>query len=293
MSKFEGPFQVVWDASSLEAYMTCPRKYKWSVVDGYRVIAGEAVPSRAWGHIYHSASEKRHYSLFYNNNPELALELAIKEAASQSKSLENSTDTKLTFQTLLRALVWYADQWKDDPLKTAVLPDGTPALEVRFEVPIFGQKRFSGRIDRIAYLENPDVLYLVDTKTTKEDLSSRYFGGFRYNNQIMAYLYVTRMILGMPVAGFIIDACQTLVGSTAFRRATFDVANDHLEEWFEAARWIINQADQMATEYGDEDWLPNYQGCKQFGRCQFLEISSTQPSQRELLLREKFERSNR
>ena len=48
-----------------------------------------------------------------------------------------SLDTSRTKETLVRSVVWYLDEYKDDPLKTAMLPDGKPAVELSFMLPVF------------------------------------------------------------------------------------------------------------------------------------------------------------
>jgi hypothetical protein len=48
-----------------------------------------------------------------------------------------SLDTSRTKETLVRSVVWYLDEYRDDPLKTALLPDGKPAVELSFLLPVF------------------------------------------------------------------------------------------------------------------------------------------------------------
>ena len=69
----------------------------------------------------------------------------------------------------MRAIVWRAEEFWEDSIKVATMPDGDPALEQRFEVPFSATgERLSGRIDKVVELDNE--LYVVDTKTTKTGL---------------------------------------------------------------------------------------------------------------------------
>jgi hypothetical protein len=49
----------------------------------------------------------------------------------------HSLDTARTKETLVRSVVWYIDEYKDDPLKTALLPNYQPAVELSFKIPVF------------------------------------------------------------------------------------------------------------------------------------------------------------
>ena len=64
-----------------------------------------------------------------------------------------------------------------------------------------------GRIDKIVEWDNR--LYLCDTKTTKTSLTDLYFRNFQPNNQSSAYIWAARNVLGLDIAGFIVDAIQT------------------------------------------------------------------------------------
>jgi hypothetical protein len=67
----------------------------------------------------------------------------------------HSLDTSRTKETLVRSVVWYCDEYKDDPLRTAMLPNGKPAVELSFMLPVFDIE--VGPTDELPELDYEDV----------------------------------------------------------------------------------------------------------------------------------------
>ena len=212
-----------------------------------------------------------------------AVKLVIIE---HGEDLQKSDDKARNLEAALRAIVWRAEEYWEDTIKIATMPDGTPALEQRFEVPISDDGlRFSGRIDKVAELNNE--LYLVDTKTTKASLSDYYFNGFAPNNQIYAYLWAAKNILGLEIAGFIIDAVQTGVNFCRFNRAVFKVPSPIIKEWYDDAIHKLS----LAKIYADKDYYPaDFTACGNYGGCKYREICNESPDHRHKVVEELFER---
>jgi hypothetical protein len=168
----------------------------------------------------------------------------------------------------------------DDKLKLATMPDGSPALEQRFEVPIGDQgHRFSGRIDKIVSID--DRLYLVDTKTTKSSLSEWYFNGYMPNNQVFAYIWACREVLQLPVDGFIIDAVQTGANFTRFARQVYNVPTELINEWYNDTLHHLTISDV----YANSQYYPaNFTSCGNYGGCRYREACAHAKSQRECFL---------
>lgn len=282
-SKFVDGKQVRWDASSLGTFLRCPRLYQLNTLEGWRYKGGTAATN--WGHAVHAAFEAMDLVKHGGGTKDQAIESGLKCLMLEYGDLKDSNDNARNLDSAMRAVVWRAEEFWNDHLKIATLPDGKPALEVRFEATFPGTEyRFSGRIDKMAILDN--MLYIVDTKTTKAALTDFYFKFYNPDTQIYAYNWVCRRVLGLPVAGFIIDAVQTGVNFTRFARMPFNVTNGQLDEWERDVRYQLEQADRFHRE---QYYPANFASCSSKGGCIFQGICNTGAS-REMILSETFER---
>jgi len=267
--------QQVWDASSLKTFMACPQKYQLENLLGYR--SNVRSPATYWGTAVHHGCEILDGAAHAGIDKEIALRDACRAVCLEyGETLNASTDNARNLQTALRALIWRCEEYNYDTIEVASLPDGTPALEARFECPFPGTDwRFSGRIDKLA-IYNKD-LYVVDTKTTKSALNDRYWSYYEPDVQIAAYTWATRHIIGMPVKGVLIEGISTGVNYTRFVRRLFNVDEPRIEEWLSDAKMFLDWADQCAKA---DHWPHNYNSCGSYGGCQFQQICALAPSRR-------------
>jgi len=277
--------QMVWDTSSLSAFSSCPRYYNYQNVLGYKSKVYST--ATGFGSAVHDGYEQLDYGRFMGRSKDQCVADAIKLVlVEHGEDLSKSDDKARNLEAALRAIVWRAEEYWEDTIKIATMPDGTPALEQRFEVPINEDGvRFSGRIDKVAELN--DELYLVDTKTTKASLTDYYFNQFAPNNQIYAYLWAARHILKLPIAGFIIDAVQTGVNFCRFNRAVFKVPSAIIDEWYGDAIHKLS----MAKIYADKNYYPaDFTACGNYGGCKYREICNETPEHRGRVIEELFDR---
>tara|TARA_R110000803_G_scaffold80261_5_gene146072 strand:- start:11899 stop:12849 length:951 start_codon:yes stop_codon:yes gene_type:complete len=263
------PEQIVWDVSSIENLIRCSKYYQYNNLKGMRL----SLPPTAtyFGSAVHHGFEVLDTVRFYGGKVDEAVEQAVDTILTEyGEGLRLSTDNARSLQPALRAVVWRAEEFWDDPLETVAMPDGKPALEVRFEVPlafIDQPYRLSGRIDKM--VEHNGDLYIVDTKTTKKVLNSWFFDGYMPSTQIYGYMWVCREILKLPIRGFIIDAVQTMVESTRFGRATFDVTPEQIDEW----KSTVKDGFQRLVEYKNQQNYPhNYASCGNYGGCVYRKV---------------------
>lgn len=280
--KFDGLNQMIWDASSLDSALQCPRLYRNSVVRKLRWRHGTK-QSTTWGSAYHKGQEIFHENLCKDETRDFALEAAIYGAIEYGREngILDSEDNARTLDTLARSLVWYEDRYRNDPLSTYVFPDGTPGLEFRFEVPIPGtNKRLSGRVDRLVHFEGQ--IYPLDFKSTEKALNEFYFRQFKPNIQGMVYPWALRQFFDAPIPGLIIDACQTGVTFNRFERSTFYYSDWELEEFEEnLKRWVI-----QFEQYALENYFPkNPTAClaKSASGCIFLKACCEGPFEEDWL----------
>lgn len=270
--------QIVWDASSLDAFHRCPRYYQLNVLEGWRSKFGGAATSFGTG--LHDSLEVYDRARLDGLSVDAATAVAVAHSLKHGPGLRAASasekDNARTPEALTRAVVWYAEQFRGDAIKVATLPDGSAAIETRFEVPIAGtQYRFSGRLDKLAWLN--DELYIVERKTTAQSLGPWYFNMYSPNTQVSAYVWAARKFFGLPVAGVIIEAFQTLVSGTRIGRSIQTRTQAQMEEFEADMRYYVGQAEAMH----DAKYFPmNESGCGSYGGCKFRPVCSQPPSRR-------------
>lgn len=197
-----------------------------------------------------------------------------------------SLDTVKNRGNLIRTIIWYVEQFRDDPAKVVILSDGRPAVEYSFSLPVDNGLIFCGHIDRL--VDYSDNIYVQDQKTTKTTISAQYFRQYSPDTQMSMYAFAGRMVYGNPIKGVMIDAAQIAVGFSRFERGFTFRGPGTLEEWYDVTLAHIEDA-QRATR---EQYFPmNTTSCHQYGGCTFREICSRSPSVRKNFLEGNFERT--
>ena len=305
--------QFAWDSTSLGWLKTCPRLYEYQMIEGWRP-RGSGV-HLVFGQHYHSALEcyDKYRALEPERTHDEAVHNTVHELLLWTWDRENgpwtSDHPSKNRETLVRSVVWYLDQFKDDPAATLILANGKPAVELSFrmeldwgpkltevwysnnineENQLRGHKQpyiLSGHLDRV--VDFGGQKYVMDRKTTGSSPTPHYFDGFAPDNQMSIYTLAARVQFSTPVAGVIIDAAQIAVGFTRFQRGFTYRTEAQLEEWLADFRFWTAQAEGFAeTGY----WPMNDKSCNQFGGCTFRRICSKNPEMRQTFLESDFER---
>lgn len=306
--------QFVWDSTSLKLAEECPRKYKYTLIDGWQA-PGRSVhldfgawyatalehfhKLRAGGMSYDDAvcevvSEALISSWVRNweaiNEPSSQTDYVfrtigdIKERSriGEGSPWESGHNLK-TRETLIRTIIWYLDQFQDDSMSTVILADGKPAVELSFLIPISDDLFLSGHMDRL--VEYSGDIFVTDNKTTGSTISARYFDGWNPDIQMSMYTFAGKMIYKMPISGVVIDAAQIAVGFTRFERGFTFRSTEQLDEWYDQVQYLI----QETQAYTKEDYFPmRTSACGNYGGCQFRDVCSRSPSVRDNFLRAKF-----
>ena len=126
--------QWVYDSTSLTKLQGCLRKYNFRIIQGWE--EKETSPALTWGRDFHTCQETYHKCRAFGLDHETSVRRVARLAMLLGDRLI-SLDTSRTKETLTRAIVWYLDQYQDDPLKTSLLSDGSPAVELSFMLPVF------------------------------------------------------------------------------------------------------------------------------------------------------------
>lgn len=286
--------QLAIDSTSLGAFKTCPRLYYYRIICGW---TRDDSPHLFFGQVMHEAKERYERTRAAGVPHELALREVVYWGlkATWNKELRRpwiSGHAKKNRLSLLRSIVWYLDQWGEagDPLRTFLLPNGRPAVELSFQVDsgyrsgLTGETiLLSGHLDRV--VEVSGELYGSDIKTTGGALGPRFFDSFSPNNQMSLYEFCGQIILSRPLAGMIIDGVEVGATYTRFQRQVIPRPRGTLDEWHqELGFWL----DWMAQCAEGGRWPMNDKSCDNFGGCQFREVCSRSPRAREPWLKANF-----
>lgn len=303
----DGWTQIAWDATSLSTYMECPRKYQYRLREGWEPNYGSA--ALLYGRARHKAHEVFARMIAQKKDRDDALDAAIQAALEESVGLDElaaigkkDERNKRTRANLVRAVVWWADEFGDDadPVQTMLLPDGTPAVELSWTLPLAitgpdGETYLmSGHFDRlVTYVGQP---FVDEYKHTLNSLSSFYFKRFSPNVQISNYAMAARAILPDGAKGVLIEAEQVGVNFNRFDREFATRSPAQNDEWLAtAAHWIKRaEADAQAEKAGDPHaWPMNETACGNYGGCPFREVCNKAPFRRAAVLAADFTQAER
>jgi len=283
LSSFDSSgIQVAWDATSIKSWQTCPRYYYYKHVGGWQ-------PKRPsvhlwFGGLYASALESYHKHRADGMDYEDAVDAILDETLQASWDKEEGCpidydDPNKNRHTLIRTIIWYLEEFKNDSMATHILPGGKPGIELSFAMPVDNDIIFCGHMDRI--VEYSGELLGQDQKTTKSALSSMYFSQFDLDDQMSMYTFVTNFSYNIPVKGMAIDAAQILVGSSRFGRVVTQRTEEQLNEWYDNTIYTITQAQNMI----EADKFPmNLTACSKYGGCEFRGVCSKSQSVRKNFL---------
>ena len=286
---FTGALQHLWDSTSLGALKTCPRYYELSIVRGYAPRA-LAVDLR-FGLLMHSARERFYRARASGTDHDSAIMDSVAFLLTSTYDTDAqrpwaSDHPQKNRLTLVRTFVWYADQWKDDPLETIHLANGAPAVELTFRFatdyvsPSGVNFELGGHLDRMVRFQGE--VWDSDLKSTKSTLDQGYFAQFTPDNQFSLYSFASRHVYDLPARGVIIDAAQVAVTFSRFARGIVARSADQLDEWYgELGTWL-----EHATSYAQANhWPQNDKSCF---RCSFRAICARPPSVRKQWLEADF-----
>lgn len=277
--------QFVWDSTSLGALKTCPRYYYYTIVKGYR--KEKTPPPLAFGILFHIGQEQFQKNLAAGFPHDESIRNVIKFLAPRLEELEYPVpDTSRTPLTLIRALVWHFDKFKDSELKTVFI-GGAPAVELSFKLPFLTingvQTYLSGHLDWLVSFQ--DDLWFVDFKTTKYELDNNFFNQFSPSNQIDIYTLATKVVLAQEAKGGIIDGIQLSPNFNRFRRHMEIRSPEQVDEFVEDTLFWINQAFTFSE---NKTWPKNETSCSNYGGCVFRGICSKTPGIRDHFLKTEF-----
>lgn len=289
-SSFSGPFQLAWDSTSLTALKICPRYYYYNIVLGL-VPRAESIHLR-FGIELHQAKEHYDRARAEGRDHDTAVIDVVGSALDRTWNYELSRPNFLGDEyknrfTLIRTIVWYFDEYKNDPLVTLRLAEGRPAVELSFAFDTQYVARSAdrpytlcGHIDRVAEFQGSS--YVCDVKTTKHTISSQFFAQFSPHNQFTLYTLASYIAFALPVRGVIVDAAQVAVTFSRFERQIVSRQRSQLDEWYDELEMWLRSAERYAAT---ARWPMNESSCDRYGGCPYRKVCSHAHGAREPWLR--------
>jgi hypothetical protein len=297
MSYTADGWQHAWDGTSVAAYEKCPRYYKLRYLDGWQ--PRHRSEHLTFGGVFASALEL-HCKLVAegSDNP---LRAVIRQAMIDTWVIEYDEDgnedggtpwlslhpTK-TRETLIRSIVWYVENFIDDPTETVVLSNGKAAAELSFSIPLSADILYCGHLDRLVSYSGGK--YVMDQKTTGTTTTPRFFDGFKPDVQMGGYTWAGKQLFDLPLSGVIIDAVQIAVGFTKFVRGFVTYPEPLLVEWHDNTISTIAEAKRS---HEANVYPMRRSSCGNYGGCEFRRVCSRIPAHRETILHAEFERAER
>ena len=290
--------QWAWDSTSLGLLKECPRKYYYTMVEGWK--PKENGVHLFFGTVFHSGLEEYDKAKALGASHEDAIDAALTHVLAATwingqpwasdPEAEDFNPNKNRY-TLVRSVLWYLFEYENDGAHTVILANGKPAVELsfRFETDYVGPDNqpfmLSGHLDRL--VEFAGDTFVMDRKTTKSTISSYYFRQYSPDNQMSLYTLAGKVIYNIPVSGVIIDAAQIAVGFTSYARGITMRSNAQLEEWLDSTyEWFAT-----AQRYAERGvWPMNEKSCSNYGECPFRKVCCNDPGVRQSFLETYFEK---
>lgn len=284
MNPFEDNVLVI-DNSRLEPFTTCPRLAQYRVVRKRTLSRSHS--SLEFGKALHKAMEVRYTHPDINDPSD---ELFTRQVEVLQKDFEKIILEPDDFRTLDRAIdivQKYNSYYRIEPFVVAT-KDGKPYVELSFAIPlgeVDGIKIiWTGRIDLV--IQDDKGFFVMDHKTTSM-LGATYFQDFLISQQMIGYVFSARILTGLPIQGVVINALvsrkPTKTGTAVeFSREKIYFTEEHIEEWRTDVLHIA--ADFIRNV--KRDYFPKHtKWCMgKYGKCEFHEVCTLPPTQREILL---------
>lgn len=289
----DGTF-FAWDSTMLKSAEKCLRYFQYKMVEGWQPVR-KSVHLVFGGHFAH-ALERYHRLRAEGKTLDEALEeivlLTLKNTwlpigAINGKIIGapwDSMDNTKTRETLIRSIIWYVDEFAEDPLET-VVNDGKAAAEYSFTFGVDNDIFFCGHLDRV--VTYGDDAYVADNKTTASIINDRFFEQFSPDTQFSLYTFVGQGIFKLPIKGVVVDAAQILVGGTKFARGFSFRTPEQLAEWYDGTMSLIENTNAAVQA---NHYPMNPSSCGNYGGCEFRHVCSKSPQVRENYLKADFVR---
>lgn len=291
LSHFTDGVQMAWDSTSIGWAQKCPRYYQYKMLGCWESKLTSV--HLVFGGHYATALEHFHKHIAKGLDFETALEEVVQEILIATWEIDengegkpwNSMHAAKTRESLIRSIIWYIDNFKEDPTKTVILSNGAAAVEYSFSLSVDNGITICGHLDRVC--EYSGDYYIMDQKTTGTTISPSFFEQFNPSTQMSLYTFAGKAIFDLPIKGVIIDGAQIAVGFTRFERGMTFRTDEQLDEWYDGTMQDITRIQDLTLELNGgiiKDMPMNPTACGNYGGCEFRGICSKSPQVRESFL---------
>lgn len=273
------------DSSILTTWRACKRKHFWSTL---RMLypSGKSVHLIAGGALA-AGIEAARRTCFSSPTPSLVSYDELIAAAYPAFARiwgdyhppEKSTKT---FENTFNALSHYLEYYHpgSDDLQPLMRPDGSPAVEYKFAIPLEGLNHpisgeplfFSGRFDMIGTLQHGAMPCVVDEKTTGS-LGFDWASKWDLRGQFLGYVWALRQ-QGFDCSHACINGIAILKTKNEVQRAIIKYPEHSLQRWhdqlyhdvrdmLQSYKLFTSGARSLAASYGYNfaDACDSYGGC--------------------------------
>jgi hypothetical protein len=320
-TKVDSPYtasgvQFAWDSTSLGSALACPMQYHLRS-QGWQPKNPNVAIALAFGILIHAGIEHFHKQRalgasfddavhralehvmsktdFREPTVSLYSQLPVEEDIEEQKASTDEDDDGINLRNskvrtryhLMRALVWYFEQYRQEAMPVVILPNGKPAVEYSFRVPTGvhlsdgTELIYSGHFD--ALVEFNHQILVRDIKTTKS-ITRQWSAGFDLSHQMTGYILGGTIGLERPVAGACIDAVCLQIGGVKFSRSFTYRSKTQLAEFIQLLGYVSDQVERFTAE---DYWPMNTSACM---FCEFKPHCSQPPELRSGYLNYQFER---
>lgn len=288
-------FPIYWDSTMLGLLKECPRKFQYQIIDGFQP-KGLSIHLR-FGLLYHGGIEQYEHAKARGEDHEAAIRTMLRWTLEQSGERDEngvfipweSGDSYKNRYTLIRSLIWHAEEYRDSNFETVILHDGKPAVELTFNFPAFEVEgetiSLCGHLDLLKRQKGTKYVWVVDHKTTKSALNEQFYKSFTPHNQFTLYTIAGKVVLNDNCQGVLVSAAEIQVGSTRFGQRPIPRPAAVLDEWLHDTQSYVAQARHYALS---NYWPMNDKSCTAYGGCPFRTVCAVSPSHRPAWLKQDF-----
>lgn len=279
------------DNTALATYMSCPRKYLYSMVWNRR-REGAPTPALAYGSAWHVAMET-HYRSDRCSQDELfdKVQLAVAEAWQDHQSPNDYRTFNRLMVEYKKYVKAYGLPWNEEAKVLGWVEN--PFVEIATDLSIPGARHsYAGKMDKI--IELSGQVLVEDYKTSSRE-DKNFFSQFELSNQMMGYAVLGQLLIGRQISGVRINAHVIRKNDSVFNRRVVSFSKERLDHWmlnYDAwlARIETDMGLAMRPETARFAFPHNFDACAgKYGMCQYASVCSMPPHLRQRVLEEDFQ----
>ncbi len=240
-----------FDSSSLNTYLSCPRKYYWRYVRHLRKKGYKKAPLD-FGTAIHEALRIWYVKHDAKEALEVFHELWDERFADRLRTHEKGEDL----------LIGYFQKYKKETFTWISKP------EMSFKVDFLGSN-FVGRFDGVIDFQGTPLV--IDHKTATR-MGNSYFNSYRPNMQMSAYVWAARQLFPeLDIRGVMINVLYFTTKRMEYPREIIPRRDWEIQEFLDvASRNIANIKARDREDF--KDWEPRWCSCTDWGTCQFRDL---------------------